>query len=69
MFEDFKMVLGNSTHQWQWHFKGFPDNKFAPLTIVALFIFFAPGMEPLLWTINSEIYPTSSMGLEVQSSP
>ena len=61
MFEDFEMVEENSTHQRQWYFKGCPDNRFAPLAIVALFIyiaFFAPGMGPLPWTINSEIYPT-----------
>ena len=51
----------NSTYQRQWYFNGCPDNRFAPLAIVALFIyiaFFAPGMGPLPWTINSEIYPT-----------
>ena len=51
----------NSTHQRQWYFKGCPGNRYAPLAIVALFIyiaFFAPGMGPLPWTINSEIYPT-----------
>ena len=61
MFEDFEIVEENSTHQRQWYFKGCPDNRFAPLAIVALFIyiaFFAPGMGPLPWTINSEIYPT-----------
>ena len=45
----------------QWAFTGCPDNRFAPLAIVALFLyiaFFAPGMGPLPWTINSEIYPT-----------
>lgn len=53
----------NSTDMYkrQWHFNGCPDNRFAYLAIVALFIyiaFFAPGMGPLPWTINSEIYPT-----------
>lgn len=53
----------NSTDMYkrQWYFNGCPDNRFAYLAIVALFIyiaFFAPGMGPLPWTINSEIYPT-----------
>jgi SP family myo-inositol transporter-like MFS transporter 13 len=45
----------------QWHFNSCPDNKLASLTIVTLFLyiaFFAPGMGPLPWTVNSEIYPT-----------
>ena len=54
--------FGNSSNfERQWYFKGCPDNRLAPLAIVALFIyiaFFAPGMGPLPWTINSEIYPT-----------
>ena len=44
----------------QWYFKYCPDNRFAALALVALFmylVFFAPGMGPLPWTINSEIYP------------
>ena len=52
----------NSTHSDRdWYFKGCPGNRYASLAIVALFIyiaFFAPGMGPLPWTINSEIYPT-----------
>ena len=51
----------NSTQKREWYFNGCPGNRFAPLAIVALFIyiaFFAPGMGPLPWTINSEIYPT-----------
>ena len=45
----------------EWDFTNCPNNRFAPLTIVALFLyiaFFAPGMGPLPWTINSEIFPT-----------
>ena len=49
----------SDTHLW---FKNScPSNQFAWLTIAALFMyimFFAPGMGPLPWTINSEIYPT-----------
>ena len=59
-FELDDIIGENSTHR-QWYFKGCPDNRFAYLAIVALFIyiaFFAPGMGPLPWTINSEIYPT-----------
>ena len=44
-----------------WYYSTCPDNKLAPLTLVVLFLyiaFFAPGMGPLPWTINSEIYPT-----------
>lgn len=44
----------------QWYFKYCPDNKLAILSLVSLFmylVFFAPGMGPLPWTINSEIYP------------
>ena len=44
-----------------WFFNSCPDSRLAPLTIIALFLyiaFFAPGMGPLPWTINSEIYPT-----------
>lgn len=61
--EYFDVVGENSsdTYKRQWYFNGCPDNQFAYLAIVALFIyiaFFAPGMGPLPWTINSEIYPT-----------
>ena len=50
-----------STLQRVWDFNSCPNSKLAPLVIVALFVyiaFFAPGMGPLPWTINSEIYPT-----------
>ena len=43
-----------------WYFKYCPDNKYAILSLVSLFmylVFFAPGMGPVPWTINSEIYP------------
>lgn len=45
----------------KWFAYSCPDNRFAAMAIVALFLyiaFFAPGMGPLPWTINSEIYPT-----------
>ena len=45
----------------KWFFNSCPNSRLAPLTIVVLFLyiaFFAPGMGPLPWTINSEIYPT-----------
>ena len=45
----------------KWYFNSCPDNRLAPLTIVVLFLyiaFFAPGMGPLPWTVNAEIYPT-----------
>ena len=45
----------------RWFFTSCPNSKLASLTIVVLFIyiaFFAPGMGPLPWTINAEIYPT-----------
>lgn len=44
----------------EWYFNYCPDNKFAALALVSLFmylVFFASGMGPLPWTINSEIYP------------
>ena len=52
--------LNNEGGNRQWYFKYCPDNKFAILALVSLFmylVFFAPGMGPLPWTINSEIYP------------
>ena len=52
--------LGNNGKERQWYFNYCPDNKFAILSLVSLFmylVFFAPGMGPLPWTINSEIYP------------
>ena len=52
-------TVNSDTHLW--FSKSCPSNQFAWLTIAALFtyiMFFAPGMGPLPWTINSEIYPT-----------
>ena len=45
----------------EWNFISCPDNHFAAMAIFSLFLyiaFFAPGMGPLPWTVNSEIYPT-----------
>lgn len=44
----------------RYYFDACPDSKYSWLSLVALFLyimFFAPGMGPLPWTINSEIYP------------
>lgn len=38
-----------------------PGNKFAPLAITSLILFiafYAPGLGPLPWVVNAEIYPT-----------
>ena len=61
------------TLERSWHFNGCPNNRLAALAIVALFIyiaFFAPGMGPLPWTVNSEIYPTwaRSTGIAIATS-
>lgn len=65
--------IGNSTLRRKWFFNTCPNNRFAALAIVSLFIyiaFFASGMGPLPWTINSEIYPTwaRSMAIAVATS-
>lgn len=54
------MSLSDDGGSRQWYFKYCPDNRFAVLALISLFMylaFFAPGMGPLPWTINSEIYP------------
>lgn len=51
----------NSSLQRKWSLNSCPNNNLAPLAIIAMLIyiaFFAPGMGPLPWTVNSEIYPT-----------
>ncbi|XP_065886410.1 proton myo-inositol cotransporter-like isoform X3 [Dysidea avara] len=50
----------NDPKSTQWYYNYCPNNRFAILSLVSLFmylVFFAPGMGPLPWTINSEIYP------------
>ena len=45
----------------RWSFVSCPNNHFAALAIFSLFLYiaaFAPGMGPLPWAINAEIYPT-----------
>ena len=45
----------------QWFHSTCPDTFIGPLAIISLFVylaFFAPGVGPLAWTINAEIYPT-----------
>ena len=52
----------------KWFFHSCPNNRFAPLAIFVLFLylaFFAPGMGPLPWTVNSEIYPTWARSIAI----
>lgn len=45
----------------KWFPHSCPDNRFAPLAVVALFFYiatFASGWGLVPWTVNSEIYPT-----------
>ena len=47
--------------QRKWYPNTCPNNKYALLAIVSLFLYiatFAPGFGPLPWIISSEIYPT-----------
>lgn len=60
-FEDNELLLADNTTDRRYYFDSCPDSKYSWLSLVALFsyiMFFAPGMGPLPWTINSEIYPT-----------
>ena len=61
-YQDIEEGSGNDSETNKfWTYNSCPNNKYAWLSLVALFIyimFFAPGMGPLPWTINSEIYPT-----------
>ncbi|XP_019851521.1 PREDICTED: proton myo-inositol cotransporter-like [Amphimedon queenslandica] len=53
------LIADNFTNT-DWFYNSCPGSKYAWLSILSLFIyimFFAPGMGPLPWTINSEIYP------------
>lgn len=57
----FSEMSTKSLLERKWFPYSCPNSRFSPLAIVALFMyiaFFAPGMGPLPWTINSEIYPT-----------
>ena len=63
----------NSVLERKWYFSSCPDSLFGPLAIISLFVylaFFAPGVGPLAWTINAEIYPTwaRSTGIAVATS-
>ncbi len=52
---------GDASLERRWLEHSCPGNRLAPLAIISLFLyiaFFAPGMGPLPWTVNSEIYPT-----------
>ena len=58
---EFASLVDDSTSDRFYTFTSCPDSKFSWLSLVALFLyimFFAPGMGPLPWTVNSEIYPT-----------
>ena len=57
----------------KWFFNACPDTFIGPLAIISLFVylaFFAPGVGPLAWTINAEIYPTwaRSTGIALATS-
>ena len=54
-----KIILG-SRFERKWFLYSCPDNRFAPLAVVALFCYiaaFASGWGLIPWTVNSEIYP------------
>ena len=60
-------------YERNWFFSRCPDSLFGPLAIISLFVylaFFAPGVGPLAWTINAEIYPTwaRSTGIALATS-
>jgi len=63
-FSEFREDFSEGGDDWlerEWQEHSCPGSKLAPLAIVSLFLyiaFFAPGMGPLPWTVNSEIYPT-----------
>ena len=60
-FNDEGWSLDNSTSDRVYAYNSCPDSKYSWLSLLALFLyimFFAPGMGPLPWTVNSEIYPT-----------
>ena len=56
-----------------WYTANCPNTFIGPLAIISLFVylaFFAPGVGPLAWTINAEIYPTwaRSSGIAIATS-
>lgn len=65
IYEDITNITDFDGIDTKWYYNHCPDSKFAPLAIVAMFmyvVFFAIGLAPLPWIINSEIYPTWARG-------
>ena len=57
---NYEYLTADNVTDTDWFYNSCPGSKFAWLSIISLFIyimFFAPGMGPLPWTVNSEIYP------------
>ena len=65
-------LTGNVTDgDLQWFVNTCTHDPIASLAVVCLFVylaFFAPGMGPVPWTVNSEIYPTWARGFSVSMS-
>ena len=65
-------LTGNVTDgDLQWFVNTCTHDPIASLAVVCLFVylaFFAPGMGPIPWTVNSEIYPTWARGFGVSMS-
>lgn len=60
IYNDNYTINGTTNSTTKWHYNDCPLFHYAWLTILSLFVyimFFAPGMGPLPWTVNSEIYP------------
>ena len=61
-------MSNNSIHDFKWHFDFCPDSKlvvFSLAVIILYWIFVSLGSAVLLWTINSEIFPTWARGKAV----